>query len=91
MTSDLKKQVGACATCLAKQTRMKTNAGVHHPVMKGHPQAELHIDLVGPLPETPDQKMYILTMEDAFTRMAHSVPIPNKNAATVVNALLGSY
>ena len=37
-------------------------------IQKGYPRARWSVDLVGPLPETTEGYVYILTAEDQFTR-----------------------
>ena len=91
MSSDLKRQIRGCNVCIAKTTRMNTHAGVHRPVATGAVGQEVFIDLVGPLPVTPDNMKYALTVEDGFTRHASIYPIPNKSAATVARTLVDKY
>ena len=47
----------------------------------------LGIDLTGPWPKA-NNKVYILTCIDHFTKWADAIPIPNKEAATVAKALV---
>ena len=88
MTTDLRRMVIGCQSCLAKRTRIETKTGTHHPVATGYPGQELHIDLVGPLPTSLDNMRYILSVEDGFTKHAWCYAIPNKYAATVATCLL---
>ena len=91
MTLDLKRQVRSCDSCIAKQTRMDTHAGVHRPLATGAVGQEVFIDLIGPLPVTPENMKYALTVEDGFTRHASIYPIPNKSAPTVARTLVEKY
>ena len=87
MTSDLKRKIRSCSSCLAK-ARVKSKDCVHRPRKSGFPGERLNIDLVGPLPVTPQGNRYILTVEDAFTRFCHIIPIRTKEATHVADALI---
>ena len=91
MTLDLKRMVRSCDRCIAKQTRIDTHAGVHRPVATGAIGQEVFIDLIGPLPVTPENLKYALTVEDGFTRHVSIYPLPNKSAPTVARALVEKY
>ena len=49
------------------------------------------MDLVGPMPETDKGDKYIMTMQDGFSRYCTAATIPNKEVATVANALLDAW
>ena len=48
----------------------------------------LHIDLTGPHPTSRQGHVYILTAIDAYTRYLVAVPLRNKTAVSVANALV---
>ena len=56
------------------------------PMLYSQPFQRMSIDLVGPLTETAAGFKYILSCIDAFTNYVTFIPIPNKEAATVVDA-----
>ena len=87
----LKQQVGMCGVCLAKVQKPDAREVKHCPLVKGYLGEMLYVDLVGPLPRTKTDLRYILTIEDAFTKYVHAVPIKNKEAATVATALFDGY
>jgi hypothetical protein len=43
----------------------------------------VHIDLIGPLPETPRGHKWIITLVDSFTKWLIAKPAPNKESETV--------
>merc|ERR1712030_254034 len=61
------------------------------PRRNGYPGEQLFVDLVGPMPITRNGEKYILTIEDSFTRYAMTVPIPNKESATITKHLMERY
>ena len=48
----------------------------------------IHVDLTGPHPASRQGSIYILTIIDAFTRYLTAVPLRNKSALTVADALV---
>ena len=91
MVGDVHRFVAECADCLTKIRTVKLKNTVHHPTITGYPGERLHVDLVGPLPETPQGHKYLLTCQDAFTRFAWAYPIKNKEAATTAKVLLDKF
>ena len=51
------------------------------------PNQRVHADLFGPLKTTDSGKKFILCMTDALTKYVELVPLPNKEADTVANAI----
>ena len=49
--------------------------------------SSLHVDLVGPLPQSENMR-YIFTIVDRFTRWVEAVPLPTMTAADCASALL---
>ena len=88
MHSQLIAKVAACPECLAKYTAIKIRTGKHIPHVSGYPLQMLSIDLVGPLTETEEKNIYILTVQDNFSKWVNLYPIRNKESRTVVEALL---
>jgi hypothetical protein len=48
----------------------------------------VHVDLLGPLPDSPNGNKYLLVIVDAFSSWMECCAIPNKKANTVVKAFL---
>ena len=52
---------------------------------------QIAIDILGPLPETPRKNKFILVVSDYFTKWTESYPIPNQEATTVAEKLVGEF
>ena len=48
------------------------------------------VDVMGPLPRTNKGNVYILSVIDYFTKWPEAYALPNQEAETVADALLGS-
>ena len=46
------------------------------------------VDLLGPLPESPQKNSYVMVVGDYFSRWMEAIPLPNQEAATVACHLI---
>jgi len=82
-----------CTTCNKSQrSRQMPKQTALRPMREFRPMAVLHTDLVGPIPAGSNQKgqhgfQYILSVVDPATRYLWLIPLCNKTAETVANAL----
>ena len=58
-------------------------------ITAGYPMQIVAADLLGPLPESESGNSYILVVADYFTRWIEAFALPNQEAATVANKLVG--
>ena len=92
MAMDADNFVRSCPECYvqddrhARRTRTKSNP-FPLPSYRGQ---YLFCDLVGPLRSTTDNR-WVLDMTDAYTRYVTLVPLPDKQAFTVANAIFEKY
>lgn len=79
-----------CKACIPCQIVKGHNA--KHKLLKlfscTKPFQIIALDLVGPLPVTSSENIYILSMIDRFSRMCRIIPIPNIQTNTIVKKLL---
>jgi transposase InsO family protein len=67
-------------------------AAVVQPIPVPHRRfSHLHVDLVGPLPTSPEGFKYIFTVIDRSTRWLEAAPVKNREATTAADALVESW
>ena len=91
MAKDIKEYCSSCVPFTAAQPEpCRPHAPLTVTSQKTKSWQEIAIDLKGPLgtKPTPRGNRYVLVTIDFVTRAAELVPIPNKTAETVANALV---
>ena len=90
MWTRVRQVLQVCAGCVQKHHKQldKRVAGCYYPREKGNVASHVHLDLVGPLPRTPDDCKYILGIQCNFSGYCVAVPIKNKEHETVVKGFL---
>lgn len=86
---DCKLFVSTCPVCQAHKSKAPSLFGHKlHPSIPEGPNCRVSIDLIGPLPETDvNEAVYALVMVDYFTKWAVAVPLKNKEAGSVADAI----
>ena len=92
MHNDVSTHIKNCPDC----QKVTTRDHPHKQPLKPLPQPaninhRVHIDLFGPLATSERKNNYILVMTDAFSKMCELVPIPNKEAQTVADAIFDTW
>lgn len=86
MNTDVGKWAKACIAC----QRSKVQRHTHSTVSTFPPTADrfshVHIDIVGPLPTSPQEHRYLITMVDRVTRWPEAIPTVDITAATVAKS-----
>ena len=89
MARDVEDHVKLCKIC--HQQANRSNSKDKAPLRPwGPPTARnqrIHFDLVGPLKESQQEFRHILTVTDVFSRWVELIPIKDKEAITVAQAL----
>jgi hypothetical protein len=57
----------------------------------GFPMERVHLDFLGPLPETPNGNVYVLVMVDQFTNWVECVPLPSQTAEVTASAAVNEF
>ena len=86
MKNDIQNFVRRCRSCQEqKLVRIKTRQPMIITDTPADAFDKVAIDLVGPLPITPDGNKYVLTMQDNLTKYCMAEEIPDKRATTVAD------
>ena len=91
MRREIQQKVTECVKCIEKIRSVPSRGTQHVPGTTGYVGEKLNIDLVGPLPTTPDGYRYVLTMQDNFSRHVSAVPLKTKEAVEVARNLIDRY
>ena len=91
MRREVQQKVAECVKCIEKIRSVPSRGTQHVPGTTGYVGEKLNIDLVGPLPTTPDGYRYVLTMQDNFSRHVSAVPLKTKEAVEVARNLIDRY
>ena len=90
MKSQIKKYVKQCIPCQkVKPSRLPSPHVGKFPVPDER-FSHVHVDLVGPLPESRGFK-YILSIVDRTTRYVHGIPLPDPTAENCARAFLSQW
>ena len=52
---------------------------------------KISMDIAGPLPETKSGHLYILTIQDNFTKYFLAIPLPNHQAGTIADVFVKKF
>ena len=80
MDKDIKEYVQSCHTCQMTQGHIDPNLGFYQQFAANEINEIVHIDVVGPLPPTPNEFKYILTICDRFSKYAVFTPMKTQTA-----------
>jgi hypothetical protein len=62
-------------------------SGITKPVFALFPNHTVAIDIVGPLNESPEGNIWILTMIDVFTRWPIAIPMANRESRLIAKII----
>lgn len=87
MKKDVQRWCKECHACQASKVQQHTRAPLTTPAPPATRFADLHVDLVGPLPVSEGMS-YLFTVVDRFTRWPEAIPMPDTRTETCARALL---
>ncbi|KAK7481756.1 hypothetical protein BaRGS_00027004 [Batillaria attramentaria] len=78
--------VKGCASCNRSKHPTRRNRAPLTSYVAGAPMERVHMDILGPLPQSRLGHRYILLMVDQFTKWVEAVALPDQSAETVARA-----
>ena len=75
-----------CGRCAARKSPTPKNCALLQSIKAGFPMQLVAVDILGPLPMSKSGNVYILTVEDYFTRWMEVYPLPNQEAVQLRKA-----
>lgn len=91
MNTDVGKWAKTCIPCQKAKIQRHTNSAVSTFPPTADRFAHVHIDIVGPLPTSPQDHRYLITMVDRATRWPEAFPVQDISAATVAKIFYGNW
>lgn len=91
MNESVKRFVQSCGTC---NKHKKATRKARCPLTKYHagaPMERVHIDFLGPLPESSKGNAHILVMVDQFTKWVEIIPLPSQTAEMTAKAAVNEF
>ena len=91
MSQDVLEWGSACINCQKAKPGIRRGIEPLKQDYTSHRNERVAMDLVGVLPETPKGNVYILVMQDYYTKWVELAALPDKQAANVAQALVASW
>lgn len=88
MKNDIRKTIRSCDTCQRNKITKKTKMEMQIVPVQGSFGIRWHLDIVGPLPRTPRNYIYILTCLDELSRYVVAIPLEDQETHTIARAFV---
>ena len=90
LSKDVKAWSRSCLACQSSKIHRHVESGVDSFTTPQRRFSHIHVDVVGPLPQSEDFK-YLFTIVDRSTRWPEAVPMKTATTAACASALLSSW
>ena len=87
MFRDIARYVGRCEQCARHKAHQQRPAGYAHQHRVRQPWEQVTLDLVGPLPRSTNGHIWLLNMQDRFSKWVEMVPLRQATGEAVTRAL----
>ena len=92
MDADIAAHLKSCHKCQLRRRDDRPPPALLSPLpLPTEPGQRVHADLFGPLKTSDKGKKFILCITDAFTKYVELAALPNKEAATVAEAIFNKW
>ena len=88
METSIDNFVKGCYSCNRSKHLRRKNKQPLSELTMGAPMEKVHIDILGPLPKSLKNNMYILVIVCQFSKWIELVPLPDQQAETVARAMV---
>lgn len=86
MFNDISKYIKTCDSCQKNKKLIHSKMPMKITSTSSAPLERIALDIVGPLPLTPNGNKYLLTFQDDLTKFVGAIPIPTQEADIIVRA-----
>jgi hypothetical protein len=90
VSKDVAAMCRECQQCQRGKVHKQPGAPLHAIPVPARKFSHVHVDLVGPLPASSDDHVYLLTIIDRSTRWFKAVPLRNMEASTCTDAVIAT-
>lgn len=91
MTKDIAKFVNSCHKCKLTKPNFKTKEPLRLTETPSKPFDIVQIDTIGPMTKSQNGFVYAVTMMDELTKYLVTIPIENKSARSVAEAIFNHF
>ena len=91
MYQDVAVYVKSCSSCNQNKISGKYGKAPQKKFHAGTPMERVHVDILGPLTESPSGNKYILMAVDQFTKWLECYPLPDQSANLIAKALIENF
>ena len=91
-SSQIKSYVNSCSRCNSQKKSLTRTP--RYPMAVYHastPMERVHLDFLGPLPQTPRGNVYVLMMVDQFAKWVECIPLPSQTAERTATAAVNEF
>jgi hypothetical protein len=85
MRQDVELYIRTCGICKVNKSSRHPRAPLQH-YQAGLPGERVHIDFMGPFPESSSNNRYVMLMVDQFTKWVELAALPNQTASTTASS-----
>lgn len=87
MFRDIARYVRTCQNCLAHKAEQNRSAGMLHASVIRAPWEQVAVDLIGPLPRSTQGHIWLMTMQDRFSKWLEIRPLRKATASAVTKTI----
>lgn len=87
MSKDIELYVESCLVCQQQKPSKQPKYGLLQPIKTSKVFEQIHVDIIGPIKESPRGNRYIITAIDAYSRYGFAKPVTQTKTNDVIKFL----